>query len=404
VVAFGPWLGLGVALPLLDRASVAMNILILNYGQADNNSAYHILGHAQGLAARGHDVCVCVAKSVADGEFELRDGFRLSSQKTVLKLGPQFANGQTADVLHAWTPRETVRLFVEKFSSAWGFRALAIHLEDNEAALFERFTGCSMEKAVMAEQEWPKGLIHPSRYRAFLESARGVTLVHRCLEPLVPAELPWHELVPQMDFDFFSPGVSCEVLRASHGVSASACVIVFNGNDHAAAALDIRHLYEAVELLINRGRDVVLVRSGHVLPANYEGLQFRPGPRCIELGFIERGGVPEVMRMADVVIQPGDADAFNAYRLPAKIPEYLSMGKPLIMGATNIGAELAAASGAAIILPHMSPAAIADAVEQLLDGTEAREAMAARGLAFAMSRFAEKTIAPGLEAFYLSCL
>ncbi|MEY4482669.1 MAG: hypothetical protein RL693_121, partial [Verrucomicrobiota bacterium] len=194
-----------------------------------------------------------------------------------------------------------------------------------------------------------------------------------------------------------------ETIRAELDIPPDAQIIVFNGNDHAAVALDIRQLYEAVEILLERGRNVILIRTGHALPANYEGLQFCPGPRCIELGFIERERVPDIMSLADVVIQPGNADAFNTFRLPAKVPEYLSMGKPLIMGAVNIGCELAE-SNSALVLAHLSPVTMANAVEQLLDDYGAAETIASRGKKFARHRFAEATIAPELEAFYEACL
>ena len=87
-----------------------MNVLFTNYGQADNNSAHHIFGLADALAARGHDVVVGVVKSVPEGGFERRDGFRVVSHRTLLKEGARFADGKPADVLHAWTPRENVRL------------------------------------------------------------------------------------------------------------------------------------------------------------------------------------------------------------------------------------------------------------------------------------------------------
>lgn len=380
-----------------------MNLLLVNYGQADNNSAYHILGHARGLAQRGHDVCVAVSKSVPDRVFEPREGCRLASQKTILADGPRFADGRMTDVLHVWTPRESVRQWVAKLSGVHGFRALVIHLEDNETAIFERFTACSVAEAAHAVQEWPRGLIHPARYRPFLDSSQGITLVHRCLEPLVPETSPRHELVPVMDFEFFSNGDRCPGLREELGIPPAAHVIAFNGNDHAATAWDIRQLYEAVDSLIERGCDVVFVRTGHVLPSNYEGLLFRPGPRCIELGFVARSMVPETMRLADVVIQPGDADEFNSFRLPAKVPEYLAMGKPLVMGACNIGMELDAV-GAARILPRATPSAVADAVEQILGDPAAAREMGARARQFALRRFSQSVVIPGLENFYHECL
>ncbi|WP_113959355.1 glycosyltransferase [Roseimicrobium gellanilyticum] len=380
-----------------------MNILFANYGQSDNNSAYHIVGFASGLAARGHDVCVAVAKSVPDGQFESVGGFRMASHRTALKTGFTFADGRSADVLHVWTPRETMRLFASAHAAAWGHASLVVHLEDNEEAIFERFTGCSLEKACTLDEPWPKGLIHPVHYRGFLKSAQGVTMVHRCLEPLVPSELPRQEIVPVMDFRFFTNGGESHALRRELGIAPTTRVVVFNGNDHAAAALDIRQLYEAVDLLIEEGMDLAFVRTGHVLPANYDGLHFRPGSRCHELGFVERGMVPEIMSLADVAVQPGDGDYFNAHRLPAKVPEYLAMGKPLVMGETNIGRELAAAD-AALILPGMSPRQMADAIARLLNAPTETAAMAVRGREFARSRFSRDAVIPLLERFYQKCL
>jgi glycosyltransferase involved in cell wall biosynthesis len=380
-----------------------VNILFANYGQSDNNSAYHIAGFAGGLAARGHDVCVAVAKSVPDGQFETVDGFRIASHRTVLKTGVSFADGRPADLLHVWTPRETMRQFALSHAAAWGPAALLVHLEDNEEAIFERFTGCSLEKACTLDQPWPKGLIHPLHFKEFLTSAKGVTMVHRCLEPLVPAGLARQEIVPVMNFHFFANGPQNQDLRRGLGLAPTTRVVVFNGNDHAAAALDIRQLYEAVDLLIERGMDVAFVRTGHVLPANYDGLLFRPGNRCIELGYVERSTIPDIMRLADVVVQPGDGDYFNAHRLPAKVPEYLTMGKPLIMGETNIGRELAMAD-AALILPGMSPTQMADAIARLLNSPDEAAAMAARGRDFARSRFSGEAVIPLLESFYRSCI
>ncbi|MCE9519624.1 MAG: glycosyltransferase [Verrucomicrobia bacterium] len=380
-----------------------MNIVFANYGEAHNNSAGHIFGFAKGLAARGHDAVVAVAKPVADGEFAPRAGFRIVSHRALLKSGPGFQNGRRADVLHVWTPRENVRRFAMEFLGNWGSNALIIHLEDNEEAIFHRFTGSTIAQASTKAIEWPKGLIHPLHHREFMAAAAGFTLVHECLRTLVPQGAPAQEVVPVIDGDFFSPGVSDMALRASLDLHKNTQVIVYNGNDHAAAASDIRLLYDAVELLIERGRDVALVRTGHVLPTSYDGLQFRPGSRCVELGFIDLERVPAVMRLADVVVQPGDADTFNSYRLPAKVPEYLSMGKPLIAGAGNIGSELAK-HACAIVLPHMTPHSIADTATWLFDHPVEAAAIGARGREFAQNRFSEIVVIPILEDYYAKLL
>ncbi len=378
-----------------------MNIAFANYGEAHNNSAQHIFGFARALAARGHDVVVAVAKPAPEGEFAPRDGFRIVSHRGLLKAGPGFHDGRCADILHVWTPRENIRRFAVDFLDKWGARALLIHLEDNEEAIFERFTGVTVAKAATGG-EWPKGLIHPAHHRGFMAAAAGFTLVHDCLRALVPRGAAAQEIVPVIACDRFLPGEPDPAFRASLGLRENTRVIAYNGNDHAASAADIRLLYDAVDLLIERGCDTALLRTGHVLPSSYDGLQFRPGPRCIELGFVTFERVPVCMRIADVVVQPGDADAFNSFRLPAKVPEYLCIGKPLIVGAGNIGAELAR-NACAVVLPRTTPQSIADAAEWLFENPAEAEAIGARGREFARGRFDEGAVIPGLERFYLQC-
>ncbi len=379
-----------------------MNIVFANYGEAHNNSARHIFGFANGLAARGHDAVVAVAKPAPEGEFARCGCFRIASHRALLKTGPAFLDGRGADILHVWTPRENVRRLAMDFLDKWGARKLIIHLEDNEDAIFHRFTGFNPEKAALIGGEWPKGLIHPSHYRGFMSAAAGFTLVHECVRELAPRGAAALEIVPVIDRDFFSPGVPEGSLRASLGLHEDTRVIAYNGNDHAASASDIRLLYDAVDVLIERGRDVALVRTGHVLNTSYDGLQFRPGPRCIEPGFVDIKQVPGFMRLADVVIQPGDADGFNDFRLPAKVPEYLSIGKPLIVGMGNIGAELARHL-CAVVLPRMTPQSIADAAAWLFDRPAEAAAIGARGSEFARTRFAETAVVPALEGFYHQC-
>jgi glycosyltransferase involved in cell wall biosynthesis len=376
-----------------------MNILFVNYGQPDNNSAQHILGHAKALAARGHDVLAAMVKAAPLGETVHQDGFRLASLKTVLKVGPAFTNRRAADVLHVWTPREIVREFAGEYRARWGAASLIMHLEDPEEVIFQRCTGRSVEEARDADTEWPKGLIHPCRFADFMQSADGITIVHHAMMPLVPADVPAHELAPVIDADFFSPQTNTSALRTWLGLQPEQRVIAYNGNDHAVNALDTRSLYEAMDIVCERRPEVVFVRTGHVLDTNYEGIEIRPGPRCRELGFIERAQVPEVMRLAEVFVQPGMPDEFNRHRLPAKVPEYLCMGRPVVMGEASIGAELLSAS-AARILPQVSAATMAEAVIWLLDHPQEAETMGARGRQFALERFAEKNITPALESFY----
>ena len=42
------------------------------------------------------------------------------------------------------------------------------------------------------------------------------------------------------------------------------------------------------------------------------------------------------MALADVFVQPGKIDPFEDLRLPGKVPEFLAMGRPVLMPDVNI--------------------------------------------------------------------
>ena len=50
--------------------------------------------------------------------------------------------------------------------------------------------------------------------------------------------------------------------------------------------------------------------------------------------------IPGYLALADAYVQPGAPDDFNRYRLPSKLPEFLAMGRPVILPACNLGNEL----------------------------------------------------------------
>lgn len=385
------------------RASGSLNLLLINHGALDTNSAYHVLGHAQALAASGHDVRAGMTKLQGPPELELDNGLRVMSHRVLLDHGGAFRDGRPADVVHVWTPRENVRQFTETYRQRHGGRVLIIHLEDPESVVFERFTGHSLQAAREMPKAWPSGLICPSNGQAFLQWADGFTVVHACLQSEVPVGRPCQELVPVLDTAFFEPHQDTSALRAALGLADHLPVVAFHGNDHPAVAQDVRCLYEAMDRLMAEGWEGYFVRTGHVNEALYEDLPFRSSPRCLELGFVERSRIPGLMALATVVVQPGNADPFNAHRLPAKIPEYLMMARPLIMGRTNIAAELQA-QGAARIVDSMTALSLAQALRELLADPSAAGQMGQRGRDLALARFSAARVTPALLAFYQQCL
>ena len=121
----------------------------------------------------------------------------------------------------------------------------------------------------------------------------------------------------------------------------------------------------------------------------------------IELGHIPRQLIPEVLSLATVLIQPGRQDPFNNYRFPSKLPEFLAMGKPTILPATNIGLKMEHKKDA-LVLPIVDATAIVDAVEMLEKDSLLRENLSEGSHNFALKNLDWHQNTQFLKSFYES--
>ena len=109
----------------------------------------------------------------------------------------------------------------------------------------------------------------------------------------------------------------------------------------------------------------------------------------------------DLLRLADVLVQPGAPDPFNRYRLPSKLPEFLAMARPVILPRANIGLDLVHGVEAITMTRGDATEIIACLRPLLADEDKARE-MGHAGRAFAMRRFSWRRSAEALAAFYAS--
>jgi glycosyltransferase involved in cell wall biosynthesis len=119
----------------------------------------------------------------------------------------------------------------------------------------------------------------------------------------------------------------------------------------------------------------------------------------IELGHINYEEMPKILALADILIQPGGPDAFNDFRLPSKIPEYLAMGKPVVIPNTNIGRFLHNGEQA-LLTTKGDEFEILEAIRTLAGNKSLREKLSKGGREFAVRNFAKKRISSELERFY----
>jgi glycosyltransferase involved in cell wall biosynthesis len=376
------------------------NILFALYHDFSANSAVHVHNFSNQLADLGHSTAVAIPE-------DTDRGVSLGDQRYSIQRFDQvdgdwsrvFPDGRAPDVVHAWTPRENVRLFCEKLAGFCIF-ALFVHLEDNEELILEVNLGTSFEKLARSPSaEIPANLSHPRNYRAFISSAHGVTMIMDRLDRFVPAEMPKLVLWPGADQQLFFPRPRDPELLAQLGIPPETVVFCYTGNVHSANARDVRSLYLATAILDREGTPARLIRTGR---------DFTPflGPDeewahrvSIDLGHVPYQEIPALLSLADALVQPGADNAFNEYRLPGKLPEFFAMGRPVILPRTNVGRFVSHGEDA-WVLDKVDALGIVDAVLQLRQSKALSERLALGAIAFGREHFDWKKNASGLAAFY----
>lgn len=397
--------------------SSVFNIVFINYGSFNNNSAGHIVGFANALSERGHNVIMSANGAphrVADygvSQFRCVSRAALMAKPEILRdlLGEEL--GRAPTLIHCWTTRENVRLAAAAAVGSLGCPYF-VHLEDNEELVTRSLLGVAAAQADrMSSDDWdgrvPSALSHPFHARKLISGAAGVTIIVDALRGLVSDHLPIHLLEPGLD-----AALSSSELRPADrigpcrkiGVPSDARLIVYTGNIHAANAAEMLCLYEAVHLLNRRGTKVHLIRTG----ADYHPhLKYEFGrlsrQYVTHLGVVDRSRLVEILQLADVFVQPGAADEFNDYRLPSKLPDFLAAGRALILPATNLGLRLR--DGIDALLLHRGDATeIADRVADVLGDKDLADRLGRNGRRFAMENFNWHRSASGLERFYRDSL
>jgi glycosyltransferase involved in cell wall biosynthesis len=378
------------------RTATSMNVVIVSYHTYNNNSALHITGFANVLTALGHRVAVSALGPVSDaGDFGV-PRFRCIPHQLIKKnpelLGNYFAGvgSGVPDLVHCWTPREGVRNVARAIIKRYGSPYI-VHLEDNETAL----------ASIGATLEAPEMILE------FVAGAAGATVIVDTLRDILPEGLAAHLLEPGVDSDMFAPNLDdfdrkrlCDAV----GVPADAWITVYPGTGHPATADDIFSLYTAVEALNVLGYKVHLIRTGVDCTPEIDA-QFSRFSRAnvTYLGFVQRSWLVEILKLADFFVQPGGPDAFNNYRLPSKLPEFLATGRPVVLPRANIGLRMQDGVNA-LLMQRGDAAEITQCVEKLVTDSELAERLGRVGRGFAIEHFNWPRSTEQLEGFYRDVL
>lgn len=387
-----------------------MNILFVNYGGFDTNSMDHIAGFANQLCEWGHDCAVAVPGSL-DGIQDLPlCRFRAATHNDAAHADGLFRNRRPADILHAWTTREPVRQCMLSVLRKQPAPAV-LHLEDNEQHIASHMSGMApeplnqMSDLEMLNEPWGHDLLtkwtHPRRGNDFLQLCEGFTLITPALQELIPKDRIGQRIHPGVDFGLFHPQPADPALRAAHARRPSEKLIVYCGGVNRLNESEIRTLYEAVALLNEEGYPCQLLHTGPpaTLATFHESLPRELKEHVQHLGWLHKRELPAIMALADVFVQPGCIGPYNTYRLPSKIPQFLAMGKPVVLPATNLAHELRDGHDA-LFLQEGSAAEIATRCRQILDDPSLATRLGENAAATARRLFNQETNTRTLLAFY----
>jgi glycosyltransferase involved in cell wall biosynthesis len=375
------------------------NVLFVLYHDFSANSAVHVHNFANQLAALGHSTAVAIPEDTDRGaglgeqNYSVLRFDRVDGDWSLL-----FPDGRPPNIVHAWTPRENVRLFCEKLAGFCDF-SLFIHLEDNEELILEVNLGMPFEKLLRSRIETPPNLSHPRNYRAFIASATGVTMIMDRLERFVPPDIPKLILWPGADEKLFYPRPRDPALLEQLGIADGTTVLCYTGNVHSANARDVRSLYLAAAILDREGTPTRLVRTGRDY-CPFLGPDEEWGRWIsIELGSIPYQEIPAILALADVLVQPGADNAFNEFRLPGKLPEFFAMGRPVIVPRSNVG-RFVRHREEAWVLDKVDALGIVDGVLELRRDKDLSERLGRGAAAFGRKHFNWENNARNLTAFY----
>jgi len=383
----------------------ALNVLLVNKGRMETNSGYHVKYYAERLCSLGAHCIVAVPKM--DESDQARNmPFEVRTYKDILQNGLAFKNGRGPDVVHAWTPREKVRKFCLDLANQYSFKTV-IHLEDNEEYLTENTLGRPYkELAALSAEELdqliPNDRFHPIRGWQWLNQADGLTYIIDTLAWFNTNNLPSMILPAPVDERLFYPRPINYELRKELDIPEDHTVLAYIGNIRPLKKQEALAIYKAVKMLNDQGIPTTLIRTGK----NYVSLaedESRYQKFEKPLGWVSREQVPEILAAADILVQPGWPGPFDDQRIPAKLPEYFAMGRPVILPRANLGLK-AEQGREGYVLEKADAEGIVKAVKEICENKELRNKLADTAVDFYLEKLSIGGLRLNLNHYYHSLI
>lgn len=158
-------------------------------------------------------------------------------------------------------------------------------------------------------------------------------------------------------------------------------------------------LIHAARQLEERGAGYEFVIAGDGAErAELEALAHELALRSVTFaGRVPRSELPALLASADVTVATQRDLPLLADALSTKVLEYMAAGRPVVAAAAGWTAEVIAAAGAGIACPPEQPAALADAITQIVGDPERARAMGASGRSYVEAHLTRGAAADTLD-------
>lgn len=315
-----------------------MRILYIGYMDATGPGVRHMLRFAHEVERLGHDVSaiLCGSLNGLDGlvprpKFPVREArFRgpKPDDATLISI-----KSFRPDLIHVWTPRHRPARTALAASYETGARII-VHCEDHEESLMNAYGGLRfddfdfmMDRLFDSSENWT--WVHPVIAGVLEAYSVGFTAI--CAPLVDKLNQAWgggaRLLTPGADFDLFS----ADSAKKREIEQAGSPILVYGGSITQFYDFDL--ILETLTDLIRDYPRLKLVQYGRDLDPDWTRREVEKrglAEHIIQLGMIDHCDVPSVLATGDILIQPGRLNDLNRYRLPAKLPEYLVMSKPVV--------------------------------------------------------------------------
>ncbi|MDR2892065.1 MAG: glycosyltransferase family 4 protein [Deltaproteobacteria bacterium] len=391
-----------------------MKVIFVSYYDFRAQSGMHIFHLANALALQGVE---CAVYSCGDPDTVSRYGRPQFRSYGSLRTSPKhFAamldNSKEDSLVHCWTPRESSRVVAGTLAQALK-APLLVHMEDNEEEIFKVNSAEYAPEFLADSANWlPGGELfeysHPERSKAFISSAQGYTCLIEALLDFKPDFVPGHVFWPACGepevFDI--PRQSSPEEKARWGIPADHVTLFYPGSLHLANIDEMTQLYCAVALLHRAGMPVRIIKFGNYgldIPQQVFSA-FNAQDCLVDLtDKITHADIPQVMRATDILVQPGENNAFNKYRFPCKLPLFMASGRPVILPVANLGQYLQHGENC-LLLKNGGAEEISSLISYLVKNPYQARSIGAKGRAFAAEHFSWEKSASGLYDFYQEIL